>query len=293
MAKLQPQPRVSGEEAQASEEAEGNTGSRRARGSRMSIVSGRGGRLQLLLPPLIVLVFLLIVWESSVRIMDIPDYLLPAPSSVIASFDGEIPALWPHFRSTLLIATLGYLIGNGVAFILAAFMAEFRILEVSLFPYLLGLRALPIVAVAPLLIVWFGFTIWPIVAVSALVCFFPSLVNAVQGFQSTNPTTLELMRGLNATRPEVFWAVKVPNAMPYIFAALKISVASALIGAVVGEWIGSDEGLGFQTIVASNYVDTLLLFRAIIGMAIIAIGGFLIVRMIENRVLSWTRVGAQ
>jgi NitT/TauT family transport system permease protein len=262
-------------------------------GSFAAISSGQGRRLGSLLPPLVVLVVLLAAWEGIVRIMSVPDYLLPAPSKIIASFEGELASLWPHFRKTLLVTTLGYLIGNGFAFLMAAFMAEFRILELSLFPYLLGLRALPIVAVAPLLIVWFGFTIWPIVATSALICFFPSLVNGVQGFQSTSSTTLELMRGLNASRWEVFRYVKAQNAMPYIFASLKISVASALIGAVVGEWIGSSEGLGYLTIVASNYVDTLLLFRAIIGMAIIAIGGFLIVRMVENRVLAWTRVGGQ
>ncbi|MPZ69213.1 MAG: ABC transporter permease subunit [Actinobacteria bacterium] len=227
------------------------------------------------------------LWEWAVVAFEIPQYTLPRPSAIWVSFSGESGDLMHHTWLTAKEALLGYLIGNGIALVLAALMAEFKIVEKSLYPYVLVLRSLPIVALAPLLIIWFGFTIWPIVAASALICFFPTLVNGVEGFKAADTTMLELMRSLNASRTQVFQRVKLPNAMPYIFAALKISVVSSMIGAIVGEWIAADAGLGFLTIQANNFVDTLLLFRAIIAMAVLALSWFLLVVIIEKRVLKW------
>lgn len=241
--------------------------------------------------PLGLFIIFLFSWEALIGILEVPEYTLPKPSAIWASFEGEWGEMTHHTYLTAKEAVLGFLIGNGVALVLAAFMSEFRIIEKSIYPYVLLLRSLPIVAVAPLLIIWFGFTIWPIVAAAALICFFPTLVNSVEGFKSTDATTLELMRVLNSSRWQTFFYVKVPNALPYIFAALKIAVAAALIGAVVGEWIAADEGLGFLTIQANNFVDTLLLFRAIIAMALLAITWFLLVVILENYVLRWKTAG--
>lgn len=239
--------------------------------------------------PVALFVFFVGSWELFVAGFDIPEYTLPRPSAIWASFDGEWGELWHHTRLTALEALLGYLIGNGIALIMAASMAEFRLLERGLYPYVVLFRSLPIVAIAPLLIIWLGFTIWPIVAAAALICFFPTLVNGIQGFKSTDATTLELMRGLNASRWQTFRYVKVPYALPYIFAALKISVASAWVGAVVGEWIAADEGLGFLTIKANNFVDTLLLFRAVLAIGVTAVTWFLLVSFLENQLLRWHR----
>jgi NitT/TauT family transport system permease protein len=173
--------------------------------------------------------------------------------------------------------------------VLAAGMAEFRTLEIGLYPYVIGLRSIPVVAIAPLLIIWMGFNIWPIVGTAALITFFPTLVNGIQGFKSVDETTLELMRGLNASRWQTFWKVKLPYAAPYIFAALKIGVASAMVGAVVGEWIAAEKGLGYLTILANNYVDTLLLFRAVVVIAFIALVWFLSVMAAEAYFLRWRK----
>lgn len=237
------------------------------------------------------LLFVLIMgsWEFVVVLLEIPQYTLPRPSEIWTSFDGEWSSMLHHAKLTAIEALLGYALGNGVALIMAAFMSEFRLLEKSLYPYVLVLRSLPIVAVAPLLIIWFGFTIWPIVAAAALICFFPTLVNGIEGFKATDSTTLELMRGLNASRWQTFAYVKVPNALPYIFAALKISVASSLVGAVVGEWIAADEGLGYLTIVANNFVNTLLLFRSVLLISALAIVWFLVITMLERWLLRWHR----
>ncbi|MEA2445619.1 MAG: NitT/TauT family transport system permease protein [Thermoleophilales bacterium] len=236
-------------------------------------------------------VFIIVMggWEAAVRLFGIEEYILPAPLAILKSFQGEWGEMLGHTWPTLLEAVLGYAIGNAFAMVLAALMAEFRQLEVAIYPYIIGLRSVPVVAIAPLLIIWFGFSIWPIVGAAALISFFPTLVNGIDGFKSTDTTTLELMRGLNASRWQTFRMVKLPNAAPYLFAALKISVASAMVGAVVGEWIAADKGLGYLTIVANNYVDTLLLFRAVVLISLIALVWFLSVMAIEAYVLRWKR----
>ena len=236
-------------------------------------------------------VFVVVIggWEAIVRVFGVEEYILPAPLAIVRSFDGEWGEMLGHAWPTAVEAVLGYAIGNAFAIVLAALMAEFRQLEVAIYPYIIGLRSVPVVAIAPLLIIWFGFSIWPIVGAAALISFFPTLVNGIDGFKSTDTTTLELMRGLNANRWQTFRMVKLPNAAPYLFAALKISVASAMVGAVVGEWIAADKGLGYLTIVANNYVDTLLLFRAVVLISVMALVWFLSVMAIEAYVLRWKR----
>jgi NitT/TauT family transport system permease protein len=236
--------------------------------------------------------FLLIIggWELAVHVFAVEQYILPSPTAIAASFAGEWGMLLEHTLVTAKEAALGFLIGNGVALLLAAVMAESRLLERGLYPYVLALRSLPIVAVAPLLVIWLGFNIWPIVFAAALVCFFPTLVNAIEGLRATDQNTMELMRGLNASRWQVFWRIKVFNALPYVMAALKIAVTSALVGAVVGEWIGADAGLGYLTILANNYVDTLLLFRAIVMIGLLGTVWFLLISLLQSRLLRWQRV---
>jgi NitT/TauT family transport system permease protein len=239
--------------------------------------------------PVLIFVVFISLWEFGVAIFDVPEFILPRPSAIWGSFAGEWGEIGHHTRQTGYEAVLGYAIGNGLAIVMAALMAEFPFLERNFYPYVVLQRSLPVVAVAPLLIIWFGFTIWPIVLAAALICFFPTLVNGIQGFKSADRTTLELMRGLNASRWQTFRYVKLPTALPFIFAALKISVASAMVGAVVGEWIVSDEGLGFLTIRANNFVDTLLLFRAILAIGVLGVVWFLVVVALEARVLWWNR----
>ncbi|OBJ95869.1 hypothetical protein A5746_12850 [Mycolicibacterium conceptionense] len=241
--------------------------------------------------PLVVFVVIVGLWEATVRLLAIPQYMLPAPSAIAMSFEGNMSELIANGWATLWAALLGYLLGNGFALVMAGLMAEFAPVERALYPWMLALRAVPSVALAPLLLIWIGFNIWPIVITAALICFFPTLVNAIDGFKATDAVTLELMRGLNASRWSVFWRVKLRYSLPNLFSAFKISVASALIGAVVGEWISSEKGLGYMTVVASKYVDTLMLFRAIIGVTVIALVWFFVTIMIERRALRWRQVG--
>jgi NitT/TauT family transport system permease protein len=144
-----------------------------------------------------------------------------------------------------------------------------------------------VVAVAPLLVIWFGFGLWPKVCVAALISFFPFLVNSITGFRSVNPAVLEFVRSLRASPLEIFLKLRVPSALPYLFAALKVSLPLSLIGAVVAEWFSGDRGLGLVIFTANYQLDTPTLFAAICVLAVIGVALNLTASFLERRVLFW------
>jgi NitT/TauT family transport system permease protein len=229
-------------------------------------------------------------WTLGVNLYNIPVYVLPTPLEIVMSFDGELVGLVPHAKTTLWEAFFGWVVGNAIGISLGAVMAQFRVIRRSIYPYVIVLRSLPVVAFAPLLIIWMGVNSGPILAAATITTFFPSLVNSISGFSSTDQLTKELMYSLNASRWEVFRKVKIYNALPYIFSALRISVALTFVGAVVGEWLVGSQGLGYLIIVANNQLNTLLLFRALIVIGAFATAWFGLMMLIERWLISW---GAQ
>lgn len=240
----------------------------------------------------IVFIILIASWETAVRVLSVPMYMLPPPSAVLLSFEGQLERLITlHLRATVVEAVLGYTLANLVGFSVALLLSESRILERSLSPYIISLRAIPVVAIAPLLAIWFGLaTQRPIILAAAFISFFPMIVNTTTGLKATDPTTLDLMRSLNANRLQVLRYVKIPYATPFIFAALKLSVGLAMIGAVIGEWIGTQAGLGFLILIATNNFDTLLLFRALILLVMVSVFWYSMTSLLERRALRWSEV---
>jgi NitT/TauT family transport system permease protein len=240
-----------------------------------------------LVPPIAALGTAAGVWEAWVRARDIPTYLVPAPSVVVRRM-AEDPAFFAQEGwSTLYGALLGFALGSAVAIVLATVMAHSRIMERSLFPLAILVKVTPIVAIAPLLAIWFGFGLMPKVFIAALIVFFPVMVNALVGFRSVNPRALELMRSLAASPAEVFLKLRVPSSLPYLFAAFKVSIPLSVIGAVVAEWFSGDSGLGRVIQVANNNLDMPTAFGAIFSLAILGIGLFLLTSAIERRLLFW------
>lgn len=233
------------------------------------------------------LVVFLGVWTLGVRVYSVPTYVLPAPVEIILSFQGELGSLQGHARVTLYEAFLGWVLGNVIGISLGAVMAEFKVIKRSIYPYMVILRSLPVIAFAPLLIIWMGINQGPIIAAATITTFFPSLVNSIAGFSSTDQLTKELMHSLNASRWEVFRKVKLYNALPYIFSALRISVALTFVGAVVGEWLAGSEGLGYLILVANNQLATLLLFRALLIIGIFSTAWFGLLVFLESSLIDW------
>jgi len=243
--------------------------------------------LRSLLPPLLALAVTLVAWEAYIRAAEVPLYLVPAPSDVVAVL-ARTPGRFAAAGFTSLIEALGGLaVGAGAAFAVAVVMAHSRPLERALYPLALLVKVTPVVAVAPLFIIWFGFGAAPKVLIAALITFFPMLVNAVTGLRSVPPAALDVFRALDASPWQTFRLLRVPASLPYVVAALKISVPLSLIGAVVAEWMSGDGGVGQIILIANSSLDTASLFAAVVVLAVLAVALTGAIALVERRLLSW------
>ncbi len=240
----------------------------------------------------------LVLWDLSVRFFQVPAYLVPAPLSVgNALIDGLIKGtFYPHIAATLYAVVVGYLLGCFLAIVIGALLAEIPIIERALMPYIVALQSMPKVALAPLIIVWFGFGMSSKIVLVALICFFPVFINTLVGIRSVNPDIVNLYRAFSASRWNILLNVKLPAAASSIFAGLQISVAMALIGAVVGEFIASKAGLGNLLQASSMTMDVATMFAVVIVLAAIGVAGNEILQYLHRKVVFWenrTHVAAE
>jgi NitT/TauT family transport system permease protein len=238
-------------------------------------------------PPALALSLAVGLWEAWVRLRGVPEYLVPAPSVIVQRL-AEDPAFFARQGGiTLYGALAGFVLGSAVAVLLAVAMAHSRFLERSLFPIAIMIKVTPIVAIAPLLAVWFGFGLAPKLFIIALIVFFPVMVNTVIGLRSVNPWALQYLQSLAASPWEVLVKLRFPSALPYLFAAFKVSIPLSVIGAVVAEWFSGDEGLGRVIQVSNSNVDMPTAFAAIVSLATMGIALYLLVSVLERRLLAW------
>lgn len=241
---------------------------------------------QYLFPPLIVLLTLLL-WTLIVRLGDYPTFILPGPGDVYNKLALVLGGglLWRHARITLTEIGGGLALGLSAATVLGYGMAKSRALERFLAPYIVASQSIPIVALAPLLVIWFGTGRLSKVLVCALTIFFPMLVNTIVGVRSVDPDLAALMRSLKATRWQTFAMLEVPSALPMLLGGLKVSVTLSVIGAVVGEFVAADRGLGFLINVARGNFDTPLMFVALLALVVMALLLYLVVVLAESLLL--------
>lgn len=249
------------------------------------------GNVEVLLVP-VVLFAILALWEMVVRVAGYPSFILPSPGRVWSKFlvvlaDGT---LWRHTRVTLMEIAGGLGLGVSLALVTGYGLAKSPLLERLLSPYIVASQSVPVVAIAPLLLIWFGFGVLSKVLVCALTVFFPMLVNTIIGIRSVEPELVSLMRSLRATRWQTFVLLEVPAALPILFGGLKVAVTLAVIGAVVGEFVGADRGLGFLLNLSRGILDTPLLFVALFTLIFIALALYLTVSWLELWLLRWQRV---
>lgn len=246
-----------------------------------------GDALGHVLPALFGLGSALAAWEAWVRLRHVKVYLVPAPSRVAQRLYGGPDLFIKEGFHTLEGALLGFAVGAGVAFVLATIMAQSRYLERAIFPLAILVKVTPIVAIAPLLTIWFGFGLFPKVFIAALIVFFPVMVNALVGFRSVNPNALALFESLAAGRLDVFLKLRLPSSLPFLFAAFKVSIPLSVIGAVVAEWFSGDRGLGRVIYVANNNLDMPTAFAGIFTLAVLGVALYLVTSAVERRVLFW------
>ncbi|HEV8469236.1 MAG TPA: ABC transporter permease [Candidatus Limnocylindria bacterium] len=241
---------------------------------------------RLLLPPLGILC-VLAYWELHIRVFNVPTYLVPAPSVIAQTFVEEWPTLQRNVGATVIEATGGFFIGNAVAILLAILFVHNKTMERTLFPIAVAVRTVPIIAIAPILVLLLGNGYAPKIVIAALICFFPTLVNMVRGLEAVEGSALELMRVLSATRRQILFKLRLPSSLPFLFAALKISTASSVIGAIVAEWIGADVGLGYLIVISTFEFRTGLLYATTVVASLLALGLFLAIVILEHLIVRW------
>lgn len=239
--------------------------------------------------PLLALLLALAIWQAVVRWSQLPAFILPSPEAVAQRFVSTIAdgSLLRHTLATLSEVLLGLALGLTVAMLLGYGLGKSAALERALAPYVVASQSIPIVAIAPLLVIWFGPGRLSKVLICALIVFFPVLVNTVVGVRSVPKELYDLMRSLRATRAQVFAKLEVPAAMPILLGGLKIGATLSVIGAVIGEFVGADRGLGFLINVGDGLYDTPLVFVAVLTLVVMALTLYGIVAMLERRVLRW------
>ena len=239
-----------------------------------------------LLPLGAVILFLLIWWQAVVQ-FEIKPFIAPSPVAVATVLVERFGILMTNLLPTAIEAVCGFLLGNIAAISLATVFVYRKTAEEALFPIAVMVNTIPVVAKAPILVLLLGNGLAPKIAIAAIICFFPTLVNMTRGLRDVRPEQLELMRILSATPREVFFRIRVPNALPYLFSALKIAASTAVIGAIVGEWIGSNVGIGALIIQATYNFDSPLLYATIVVGSTFSALFFGVISLAERRMLRW------
>jgi NitT/TauT family transport system permease protein/putative hydroxymethylpyrimidine transport system permease protein len=219
--------------------------------------------------------------------LNLEEFLVPSPSEIASSLWENRELLAENAWVTLREVLLGFACGlaAGLGFAVALHLSE--TLRRAAYPLVIASQTIPIVVIAPILVVWFGFGIGPKLAIVALICFFPITVNTLDGLRSVDPEATKMMRTLDASRGQILWRLEAPTALPYAFSGAKIAVAVAVIGAVFGEWAGSDSGLGHLMLQDNAQLETARLFASVFVLSAIAIGLFGLLALAERRVVTW------
>src|SRR6266850_2075420 len=239
-------------------------------------------RISALVAPIAIVVVLVVLWEIVTRLFAIPVFLLPPPSGVLASMQANASLLLANGWVTTVEIVLGFALSVAVGIPLALMIFLWPPFSRSVLPLLVSSQAMPKVAVAPLLLVWFGFGLLPKVLIAFLIAFFPIVINTAVGLASIEPEKIYLARSMGFGATATFFKIRLPNALPAIFGGLKISITLAVVGAVVGEFVGGDAGLGYLLMVANGSMDTQLLFAGIVALTVLGVALFMLVELAER-----------
>lgn len=242
----------------------------------------------LYLAPVFGAISLLAIWQLVVTIFGIPRYIVPAPAAVFSDLVHEFGLIASNAVPTALESLFGFLLGNAAAVVVAIAFVANRYLRDAYFPVVLFFNTIPILALAPIIVLIFGLGMFPKVVVAAIICFFPTLVNMIHGLQSPSENELDLMRSLSASKLQIFWRLRLPRSMPYLFASLRIAAQTSVIGALVGEWIGTNKGLGALILESTFNYHAERLYAAVFFSSMLAIAFFAIVSLIETRLSRFT-----
>jgi NitT/TauT family transport system permease protein len=230
---------------------------------------------------------LLFIWWALIAVFHVRPFIAPSPEVVAVTVYQKFGMLMANLLPTAIEAVCGFLLGNLSAITVATVFVHRKTMEEAFFPIAVLVNSIPVVAKAPILILLLGNGLSPKIAIAAIVCFFPTLVNMVRGLEAVSPQAMELMHVLSASKREIFVKLRLPTSVPYLFSALKIAASMSVVGAIVGEWIGSQEGIGALIIQATYNFDSALLYATVLCGSCFSVLFFLVIRLLERVAISW------
>jgi ABC-type nitrate/sulfonate/bicarbonate transport system permease component len=242
------------------------------------------------LVPLLALVLGLLAWEVIVRLRDTPTWFIPKPTEIAREMVESRRLIWRHTWTTLQEMLVGLVLAFVLGVLLAVAISASRLVERAVYPAIVASQAIPIIALAPILLIWFGYGMTPKVIVVVLTCFFPIVVSMVDGLRAADADALALLRSMGASRWQMMRIVRVPAALPALFSGTRIAAAWSVIGALVGEWVGASSGLGYLMTRSASQFQTPRLYAAVVVAASLGILLFALVALAERVALPWRRV---
>lgn len=237
--------------------------------------------------PFLLIVVMLILWDLAIRFFNVPAYLVPTPFSVVEQLWKEWPMLLKEVGPTTWATLGGFALSVLVGVPVAMLIAYSKLVESYVYPLLVFSQSVPKIAVAPLFVVWFGFGIIPKIIVAFLLGFFPVVVSTVMGFKSVEQDMIDLARSMGSTRLQMFFKINLPQALPAIFSGMKVSVTLAVVGAVVGEFVGSNSGIGYVLQKANGNFDLPLMFAALVVLSMMGVILFALIDFLESLMIPW------
>ena len=237
--------------------------------------------------PIGTIFIIIFLWHFAVIFFNIPEYLIPAPLAVGEYIFQKWNFLLRHSWVTMYETLAGFFLSILVGIPLAITLVWSKILDRSIMPILVVSQTFPKVAIAPLLIIWFGLGLLPKVLVSFIIAFFPVVISGVTGMRSVETEMLELIHSMRASSLQVFWKMRLPYALPHLFSGFKVAITFAIVGAVIGEWVGADQGLGYMLLWANANLDTVLLFSILASLTVIGVILYYSVVMMERLIIPW------
>ena len=244
-------------------------------------------KLMMKLTPLAGILVFLAIWEVAVALLKVPVYLLPPPTAIVRVFIDEFPKLAFHGWVTAYEMLLGYALAVGIGIPLAIAITSSERFDRFVMPQMLFFQVVPKVAIAPLFLVWFGVGALPKVLVAFLISFFPIVIDAAVGLRSMSGEMRDLARSMGASRLQVFAQFRLPTSLPYLFSGLKVAATLAVAGAVVGEFVGADKGLGYLLLVTNSNLETALMFATLFALTFIGLAFFYAVEFLEALLIPW------
>jgi NitT/TauT family transport system permease protein len=252
-----------------------------------AIARAGGMRFMRMLTPIAGILVFLVIWQLGVVVSKAPAYLLPAPTEIARTFIDEFPRLLRHGWVTTYEMLLGYLLAVAIAVPLAIAITSSQRFDQFVMPTMLFFQVVPKVAIAPLFLVWFGVGVLPKVLVAFLISFFPIVIDSAVGLRSMSSEMLDLARSMGASRTQIFTRFRLPTSLPYLFSGLKVAATLAIAGAVVGEFVGADKGLGYLLLVTNSNMETSLMFATLVALTFIGLVFFYLVECLEAVLIPW------